>query len=184
MLKGKKIVLGVTASIAAYKAPLIVRLLVKEGAEVKVVMTSMAKEFISPVTLSALSGNPVFSQFFSGQDGTWNSHVELGRWADMLLIAPLTASSMGKMVNGIADNLLIATYLSAKCLVMMAPAMDLDMYKHASTERNLELLRNDGTRIIEPASGELASGLFGKGRMEEPEVIVEKVIQYFSGNYK
>jgi len=162
MLKGKKIVLGVTASIAAYKAPLIVRLLVKEGAEVKVVMTSMAKEFISPVTLSALSGNPVFSQFFSGQDGTWNSHVELGRWADMLLIAPLTASSMGKMVNGIADNLLIATYLSAKCLVMMAPAMDLD----------------------EPASGELASGLFGKGRMEEPEVIVEKVIQYFSGNYK
>lgn len=179
MLKGKKIVLGVTASIAAYKATLIVRLLVKEGAEVKVVITPMTKEFISPVTLSALSGNPVLSQFFSGHDGTWNSHVELGMWADLFLIAPVTASTMGKMVNGIADNLLIASYLSAKCQVMLAPAMDLDMYQHPSTRRNIDLLRSDGNTIIEPATGELASGLYGKGRMEEPEVILKKIVQFF-----
>lgn len=177
MLKGKKIVFGVTGSIAAYKAPLIIRLLIREGAEVKVVITPMTKEFISPVTLSALSGNPVLSQFFSGQDGSWNSHVELGMWADLFIIAPVTASTMGKMVSGIADNLLIATYLSAKCPVMLAPAMDLDMYQHPSTRRNIDILRKDGNTIIEPATGELASGLYGKGRMEEPEVIIEKIIQ-------
>jgi len=177
MLKGKKIVLGITASIAAYKATLILRLLVKEGAEVKVVITQAARDFVSPVTLSALSGNPVLSRFFAGEDGTWNSHVELGSWADLLLIAPVTASTMGKMVNGIADNLLIATYLSAKCPVILAPAMDLDMYNHPSTRRNIDMLRQDGNTIIEPSTGELASGLFGKGRMEEPEGIVEKIIQ-------
>ena len=180
MLKGKKIVLGITGSIAAYKATLIVRLLVREGAEVKVVITPMARDFVSPVTLAALSGNPVLSQFFSAQDGTWNSHVELGRWADLLLIAPVTASTMGKMVNGIADNLLIATYLSAKCPVVIAPAMDLDMYRHPSTQRNISMLSKDGVILIEPVTGELASGLYGKGRMEEPEVILEKITRILS----
>ncbi len=172
MLQGKKILLGVTASIAAYKSVSLVRLLVKEGAEVKVILTPPAKEFVSSVTLSALSGNPVLTEFFSGSDGSWNSHVEMGIWADLFLVAPVTASTMGKMVNGIADNLLIATYLSAKCQVILAPAMDLDMYQHPSTKRNLEILRSYGNQIIEPATGELASGLHGKGRMQEPEEII------------
>jgi len=173
MLQGKKILLGVAASIAAYKSVSLVRLLVKEGAEVQMILTPPAKEFVSTVTLSALSGNPVLTEFFSGSDGSWNSHVEMGIWADLFLIAPVTASTMGKMVNGIADNLLIATYLSAKCPVILAPAMDLDMYQHPSTKRNLEILRSYGNQIIEPATGELASGLHGKGRMQEPEEIID-----------
>ena len=172
MLKGKKILLGITASIAAYKAATIIRLLVKEGAEVQVIMTPPSKEFITPVTLSALSGNPVLSDFFSGGDGRWNSHVELGLWADIFLVAPVTASSIGKMVNGIADNLLLATYLSCKCPIFIAPAMDLDMFAHPSTSRNIEILKSYGNQVIEPGTGELASGLYGKGRMEEPEVIL------------
>ena len=175
MLKGKKILLGVTASIAAYKAATMVRLLVKEGAVVQVIMTPVAKEFITPVTLSALSGKPVLSDFFSDKGGQWNSHVEMGLWADLFLVAPLTASTMGKMANGIADNLLITTYLSCKCPVILAPAMDLDMYQHPSTTRNIEILKSFGNRIIEPGTGELASGLYGKGRMEEPEIIIEQV---------
>jgi phosphopantothenoylcysteine decarboxylase/phosphopantothenate--cysteine ligase len=181
MIKGKKIILGITASIAAYKSATTVRLLRKEGAEVKVLMTPMAREFITPVTLSTLSGNPVLTEFFSGSDGTWNSHVELGTWADLMVIAPLTACTMGKMVNGIADNLLVATYLSARCPVVLAPAMDLDMYNHPSTKRNLEILREDGNIIIEPVTGELASGLHGKGRMEEPEMIVKLINEIFEG---
>lgn len=173
MLKGKKIILGITASIAAYKSAITVRLLRKEGAEVKVLMTPMAREFVTPGTLSTLSGNPVLTDFFTGSDGTWNSHVDLGKWADLMVIAPLTACTMGKMANGIADNLLIATYLSARCPVILAPAMDLDMYNHPSTKRNLDILREDGNIIIEPVTGELASGLHGKGRMEEPEMIVK-----------
>jgi phosphopantothenoylcysteine decarboxylase / phosphopantothenate---cysteine ligase len=181
MLKGKKIILGVTASIAAYKSATTVRLLIKEGADVRVLMTPGAKEFITPVTLSALSGKPVLSKFFSGNDGSWNSHVDLGKWADLLVIAPLTACTMGKMANGIADNLLIATYLSARCPVVLAPAMDLDMYNHLSTKRNLEILKRDGNIIIEPVTGELASGLHGKGRMEEPEMIVKIINEIFEG---
>lgn len=181
MLKGKKIILGITASIAAYKSAMIVRLLIKEGAEVQVIMTPMAKEFVTPLTLSTLSGNPVLIDFFSGDDGTWNSHVNLGRWADIMLIAPLTACTMGKMANGIADNLLIATYLSARYPVMLAPAMDLDMFNHPSTQKNLEILRSYGNVIIEPAVGELASGLSGKGRMEEPEFIVKKISEFLAG---
>jgi phosphopantothenoylcysteine decarboxylase/phosphopantothenate--cysteine ligase len=175
MIKGKKIILGITASIAAYKSAVTIRLLRKEGAEVRVLMTPMAREFITPVTLSTLSGNPVLTDFFSGSDGTWNSHVDLGKWADIMVIAPLTACTMGKMVNGIADNLLVATYLSARCPVVLAPAMDLDMYNHPSIKRNLDILRKDGNIVIEPATGELASGLHGKGRMEEPEIIVKKI---------
>jgi phosphopantothenoylcysteine synthetase/decarboxylase len=181
MIKDKKIILGVTASIAAYKSATTIRLLRKEGVEVKVIMTPMAREFISPVTLSTLSGNPVLTEFFSGSDGTWNSHVELGTWADLMIIAPLTACTMGKMVNGIADNLLVATYLSARCPVILAPAMDLDMFNHPSTQRNLNLLKEDGNIIIEPVTGELASGLHGKGRMEEPEIIVKFVKDMFEG---
>ena len=179
MLEGKKILLGVTASIAAYKAAILVRLLVKEGAEVQVIMTPVAKEFITPLTLSALSGKPVYSDFFSSHAGDWNSHVELGIWADLFLVAPVTASTMAKMANGIADNLLITTYLSCKCPVFLSPAMDLDMYRHPSTLRNLEILKSYGNRIIEPATGELASGLYGKGRMEEPEAILEYVKSFF-----
>ena len=175
MLEGKKILLGVTASIAAYKAATLVRLMVKEGAEVQVIITPIAKEFITPVTLSALSGKPVLSEFFSDSGGQWNSHVDMGIWADLFLVAPVTASTMGKMANGIADNLLITTYLSCKAPVILAPAMDLDMYRHPSTARNIEILRSYGNHIIEPATGELASGLYGKGRMEEPEEIIEKV---------
>ncbi|MDD2559697.1 MAG: bifunctional phosphopantothenoylcysteine decarboxylase/phosphopantothenate--cysteine ligase CoaBC [Bacteroidales bacterium] len=180
MLKGKKIVLGVTGSIAAYKSAHIVRLLIRKGAEVQVVMTPAAKEFITPVTLSPLSGKAVISDFFAANDGLWHSHVDLGLWADLMLIAPATASTLGKMANGIADNMLVTTYLSMKAPVFVAPAMDLDMYRHPSTTRNLELLKSFGNHIIEPASGELASGLEGKGRMEEPERIITMLESFFS----
>jgi phosphopantothenoylcysteine decarboxylase / phosphopantothenate---cysteine ligase len=173
MLKGKKIVLGITGSIAAYKACLIIRGLIKRGAEVQVVITPSGKEFITPITLSALTHKPVISDFFSQRDGTWHSHVDLGLWADAMLIAPCTASSLAKMANGVADNMLITTYLSMKAPVFIAPAMDLDMYRHPSTQRNLNTLRSVGNHIVEPASGFLASGLEGKGRMEEPENIIE-----------
>ena len=178
-LQGKKIVLGVTGSIAAYKAALLVRLLVKEGAEVQVIMTPSAKEFITPLTMSTLSGRGVMSEFFHTSDGAWNSHVELGLWADAMIIAPATASTIGKMAGGIADNLLVTTYLSMKAPVFIAPAMDLDMFAHPSTQRNLEILRSYGNRIIEPASGELASHLSGKGRMEEPHNIVSHLKDFF-----
>ena len=180
MLKGKKIVLGITGSIAAYKSCLIIRGLIKRGAEVQVVITPAGKEFITPITLSALTHKPVISEFFSQRDGTWHSHVDLGLWADAMLIAPCTASSLGKMANGIADNMLITTYLSMKAPVFIAPAMDLDMYRHQSTQHNLDLLRSYGNHIIEPESGFLASGLEGKGRMEEPEVIVDTLNKFFS----
>ena len=173
MLKGKKIVLGITGSIAAYKACLIIRGLIKAGAEVQVVITPAGKEFITPITLSALTQKPVISDFFSQRDGTWHSHVALGLWADAMLIAPCTASSLGKMANGVADNMLITTYLSMKAPVFIAPAMDLDMYQHPTTQQNMERLRSFGNYIIEPQSGFLASGLEGKGRMEEPERIIE-----------
>ncbi len=179
MLKGKKIVLGITGSIAAYKACLIIRGLVKAGAEVQVVITPAGKEFITPITLSALTQKPVVSEFFSQRDGTWNSHVALGLWADAMLIAPCTASTLGKMANGVADNMLITTYLSMKAPVFIAPAMDLDMYAHPSTQQNLDRLRSFGNQIIEPQSGFLASGLEGKGRMEEPEKIVARLDAFF-----
>lgn len=175
MLKGRKIVLGITGSIAAYKSCLIIRELVKAGAEVQVVITPAGKEFITPITLSALTQKPVISDFFSQRDGTWHSHVALGLWADAMLIAPCTASTLGKMANGIADNMLITTYLSMKAPVFIAPAMDLDMYQHPTTQQNMEQLKSFGNHIIEPASGFLASGLEGKGRMEEPERIVRFV---------
>lgn len=184
MLKGKKIILGITGSIAAYKAAYLLRGLIKEGAEVQVLMTDAARNFITPVTMSALSGKPVPGSFFEKSDGTWHSHVDLGLWADLMLIAPASANTMGKMVTGIADNLLVTTYLSAKCHVMVAPAMDLDMYRHPSTQDNIEKLKQWGATIIEPASGELASGLMGKGRMEEPERIVEIVKEYFNAAKK
>lgn len=180
MLQGKKIVLGITGSIAAYKACLIIRCLVKHGAEVQVVITPAGKEFITPITLSALTHKPVISDFFSQRDGTWHSHVDLGLWADAMLIAPCTASTLGKMANGIADNMLITTYLSMKAPVFVAPAMDLDMYQHPTTQQNMERLKSFGNHIIEPGSGFLASGLEGKGRMEEPEKIVEALDNYFS----
>ena len=179
MLKGKKIVLGITGSIAAYKACQIIRLLVKAGAEVQVVITPAGKEFITPITLSALTSKPVISEFFSQRDGTWHSHVSLGLWADAMVIAPATASTIGKMAHGIADNMLITTYLSMKAPVFVAPAMDLDMFAHPSTQNNLEILKSYGNHIIEPASGELASHLVGKGRMEEPETIVEELDRFF-----
>ena len=172
MLKGKKIVLGITGSIAAYKACLIIRGLIKRGAEVQVVITPSGKEFITPITLSALTHKPVISEFFSQRDGTWNSHVDLGLWADAMLIAPCTASTLAKMANGVADNMLITTYLSMKAPVFIAPAMDLDTYRHPSTQHNMDTLRSYGNHIVEPASGFLASGLEGKGRMEEPENII------------
>ena len=181
MLKGKKIVLGITGSIAAYKACLILRLLVRQGAEVQVVITEAGKQFITPVTLSARSGKPVVSEFFAASDGTWHSHVDLGIWADAMLIAPCTASSLGKMAHGIADNMLITTYLSMKAPVFVAPAMDLDMYAHPSTQANIDRLRQVGNIIIEPQAGFLASGLEGKGRMEEPENIVATLEKYFEG---
>ena len=180
VLKGKKIVLGITGSIAAYKACHLIRGLIKKGAEVQVVITPAGKEFITPITLSALTSKPVISEFFSQRDGTWNSHVDLGLWADAMLIAPATASTIGKMANGIADNMLITTYLSAKAPVFVAPAMDLDMYAHPSTQKNLDTLRSYGNHIIEPASGELASHLVGKGRMEEPENIIGHLEEYFA----
>lgn len=179
MLKGKKIVLGITGSIAAYKACLIIRQLVKQGAEVQVVITPAGKEFITPITLSALTSKPVISEFFAQRDGTWHSHVDLGLWADAMLIAPCTASTIGKMVHGIADNMLITTYLSMKAPVFVAPAMDLDMYRHPSTQHNLDVLRSYGNHIIEPGIGFLASGLEGKGRMEEPENIVSALSNFF-----
>ncbi len=181
MLKGKKIILGITGSIAAYKAAYIIRALVKKGAEVQVVITPGGKEFITPITLSALSSNPVISEFFSNRDGSWHSHVDLGLWADVMLIAPATASSIGKMANGIADNMLITTYLSCKAPVFIAPAMDLDMFAHPSTQQNIEKLRSFGNHIIEPGEGELASHLVGKGRMEEPDAIVGVLDRYFDG---
>jgi phosphopantothenoylcysteine decarboxylase/phosphopantothenate--cysteine ligase len=179
MLKGKKIVLGITGSIAAYKACMIIRGLVKAGAEVQVVITPAGKEFITPITLSALTQKPVISDFFSQRDGTWHSHVALGLWADAMLVAPCTASTLGKMANGIADNMLITTYLSMKAPVFIAPAMDLDMYQHPTTQQNMERLRSFGNHIVEPQSGFLASGLEGKGRMEEPERIVETLDYFF-----
>ena len=180
VLKGKKIVLGITGSIAAYKACYIIRGLIKRGAEVQVVITPAGKEFITPITLSALTSKPVISEFFAQRDGTWNSHVDLGLWADAMLIAPATASTIGKMANGIADNMLITTYLSAKAPVFIAPAMDLDMFAHPSTQQNLEKLRSYGNHIIEPGTGELASHLVGKGRMEEPENIICHLERYFA----
>ncbi|CCZ69841.1 bifunctional phosphopantothenoylcysteine decarboxylase/phosphopantothenate--cysteine ligase CoaBC [Bacteroides gallinaceum] len=179
-MKGKKIVLGITGSIAAYKAAVLTRALIKKGAEVQIVITPAGKEFITPITLSALTGKPVISEFFAQRDGTWHSHVDLGLWADAMLIAPATASTIGKMAHGIADNMLVTTYLSMKAPVFIAPAMDLDMFAHPSTRHNLDILRSYGNHIIEPASGELASHLVGKGRMEEPEKIVEVLETFFA----
>lgn len=179
MLKGKKIVLGITGSIAAYKSCLLIREFIKQGAEVQVVITPAGKEFITPITLSALTHKPVISEFFSQRDGTWNSHVDLGLWADAMVIAPCTASTIGKMAHGVADNMLITTYLSMKAPVFIAPAMDLDMYRHPSTQANLRALQSYGNHIVEPASGFLASGLEGKGRMEEPAVIAKYISNYF-----
>lgn len=180
MLQGKHIILGISGGIAAYKCATLTRLLVKAGAEVQVIMTPNAKQFIQPLTLSTLSGKPVISEFFTANTGQWNSHVDLGLWADAMVIAPATASTIGKMANGVADNMLITTYLSAKAPVFVAPAMDLDMMRHPSTVRNIELLRSYGNHIIEPAEGELASHLIGKGRMEEPENIVKVLDEFFS----
>lgn len=179
-MKGKKIVLGITGSIAAYKAAILIRGLIKKGAEVQVVITPAGKEFITPITLSALTSKPVISEFFAQRDGTWNSHVDLGLWADAMVIAPATASTIGKMANGIADNMLITTYLSMKAPVFVAPAMDLDMFAHPSTQKNLAVLRSYGNQIIEPGEGELASHLVGKGRMEEPEKIIEALETFFA----
>jgi phosphopantothenoylcysteine decarboxylase/phosphopantothenate--cysteine ligase len=180
MLKGKNILVGVTGGIAAYKTATIIRLLVKEGAQVKVIMTSHAKEFISPLTLSTLSKNPVLIEFYNPENGDWNSHVDLGTWADMYLIAPATANSIAKMAVGIADNLLLTTYLSARCPVFLAPSMDTDMLRHPATVINIETLRAFGNTILEPAEGELASGLEGKGRMPEPEEIVREIRDFFT----
>lgn len=180
MLENKKIVLGITGGIAAYKACNLARLLIKKGAEVQVVMTPSAKEFITPLTLSTLTHKPVVSEFFDRRDGSWHSHVDIGLWADAMIIAPATASSIGKMANGIADNMLITTYLSMKAPVFVAPAMDLDMYAHPSTQQNIQRLVSYGNHIIEPGTGFLASKLEGKGRMEEPEKIVEVLEQYFA----
>lgn len=178
-MQGKHIIIGVTGSIAAYKAAALVRLLVKEGAEVKVVMTDLAKQFITPLTLATLSRHPVMVEFYNPENGDWHSHVDMGLWADLYLIAPATANTIGKMAHGIADNLLLTTYLSAKCPVMVAPAMDLDMYRHPATQCNLDILRGYGNLIVEPAEGELASGLTGKGRMAEPEEIAGVVRRFF-----
>lgn len=183
-LEGKNIVLGISGSIAAYKAAILLRLLVKEGASVQVVITKAGKEFITPVTLSALSGKPVISEFFGTNDGSWNSHVDLGLWADLMLVAPATATTLGKMAHGIADNMLVTTYMSAKCPVFIAPAMDLDMFAHPSTQKNISILKEFGNTIIDPGIGELASGLEGKGRMEEPENIVELIIDHFNSKKK
>lgn len=179
MLKGKKIIIGVTGSIAAFKTANLTRLLVKEGAEVKIIMTPLAKEFITPLTLATLSNNPILVDFFDPTNGSWNSHVSLGVWADAYLIAPATANTIGKMAHGIADNLLLTTYLSARCPVFVAPAMDLDMFAHPTTKKNLDILRSYGNQVIEPGIGQLASGFEGKGRMEEPENIVRFLDDYF-----
>lgn len=183
-LSGKHIVLGITGSIAAYKSCLIIRALDKKGAEVQVVITPAGKEFITPITLSALSRHPVISDFFSQRDGTWHSHVDLGLWADAMLIAPCTASSLGKMAHGVADNMLVTTYLSMKAPVFIAPAMDLDMYQHPSTQANINTLKGYGNRFVEPTSGFLASGLEGKGRMQEPDLIVEEMERFFANPLK
>ncbi len=179
MLEGKKILLGVTGSIAAYKAAILVRALEEKGAEVKVVMTELAKQFITPLTMATLSRNPVLVDFFNPENGEWNSHVKLGLWADAYVIAPATANTIGKMAHGVADNLLLTSYLSARCPVFVSPAMDLDMYAHSATQRNMEVLRRDGVHIIEPGEGFLASGLIGKGRMEEPHKIVRYIDDFF-----
>ena len=179
MLEGKKILLGVTGSIAAYKAAILVRALVEKGAEVKVVMTELAKQFITPLTMATLSKNPVLVDFFNPENGEWNSHVKLGLWADAYVIAPATANTIGKMAHGVADNLLLTSYLSARCPVFVSPAMDLDMYAHSATQRNMAVLRRDGVHIIEPGEGFLASGLIGKGRMEEPHEIVRYIDDFF-----
>ena len=184
MLENKKIVLGITGSIAAYKACILARLLIKKGAEVQVVMTPSAKEFITPLTLATLTQKPVVSEFFDRRDGSWHSHVSLGLWADAMLVAPASASTIGKMANGIADNILVTTYLSMKSPVFVAPAMDLDMYAHPSTQANLQKLQSYGNHIIEPGTGFLASKLEGKGRMEEPEKIVEALEQFFAKQQK
>ena len=184
MLKGKHIILGITGSIAAYKSAVLCRLLVGAGAEVKVVMTPLAKQFITPLTMATLSKNPILVDFFNPENGEWNSHVKLGEWADLYLIAPATANTMAKMATGTADNLLLTTYLSARCDVAIAPAMDLDMYAHCATQRNMERLREDGVHIIEPGSGFLASGLVGKGRMAEPQDILEAVVALFAQKKK
>ncbi len=180
MLKGKHIVVGITGSIAAYKACTLIRTFIKKGAEVQVVITPAGKEFITPVTLSTLTSKPVVSEFFSRRDGSWHSHVDLGLWADAMVIAPATASTIGKMAHGIADNMLLTTYLSMKAPVFIAPAMDLDMYAHPATQHNLDIIRSFGNHIIEPAEGELASHLTGKGRMEEPERIAEIIEAFFT----
>lgn len=179
MLKNKKIIIGITGSIAAYKVPFLIRLLKKEGADVKIIMTEAAKDFVTPLTLSTLSESPVLSEFFDRKDGAWQSHIELGNWADVYLIAPVTATTLGKMANGIADNLLVATYLAAKCPVFFAPAMDIDMLAHPTTKINIQKLQSFGNTIIEPTEGELASGLCGAGRMQEPENIVNILKLYF-----
>ena len=184
MLKGKHIILGITGSIAAYKSAVLCRLLVSAGAEVKVVMTPLAKQFITPLTMATLSQNPILVDFFNPENGEWNSHVKLGEWADLYLIAPATANTMAKMATGVADNLLLTTYLSARCDVAVAPAMDLDMYAHVATQRNMERLREDGVHIIEPGSGFLASGLVGKGRMAEPQDIVKAIEAIFAEKKK
>lgn len=180
MLRGKNILIGVTGGIAAYKIATVIRALVKEGASVKVIMTGHAKEFITPLTLATLSKNPVLTDFFDPQNGNWNSHIDLGIWANIYLIAPATANSMGKMASGIADNLLLTTYLSARCPVIVAPSMDVDMLNHPATLKNMETLRSYGNIILEPESGELASGLIGKGRMVEPEEIVKEIEKHLS----
>ena len=179
MLEGKKIVIGITGSIAAYKIPFLVRLFIREGAEVRVIMTPAARDFVTPLTLSTLSRNPVVSEPFTGSAGEWNNHVELGSWADLMIFAPVTANTLGKMAHGIADNFLVTAYLSAKCPVFIAPAMDLDMYNHPTTRNNIEILRSFGHTIIEPQTGELASGLSGPGRLEEPEKILGITLSFF-----
>jgi phosphopantothenoylcysteine decarboxylase/phosphopantothenate--cysteine ligase len=178
MLKGKKILVGVTGGIAAYKTASVIRLLVKERAEVKVIMTSHAKDFITPLTLSTLSKNPVLTEFYNQENGDWNSHVDLGLWSDLFIVAPATANTIAKMAGGIADNLLLTTYLSARCPVMIAPSMDSDMLKHPATIINIETLKAFGNIILEPSVGELASGLEGKGRMAEPDAIVKEIISF------
>ncbi len=180
MLKGKKILVGVTGGIAAYKTATIIRLLVKEGAEVRVIMTGHAKAFITPLTLATLSKNPVLSEFFSPENGSWNSHVDLGIWADLFLIAPATANTISKMANGVADNLLLTTYLSSRCPVFVAPSMDEDMLCHKATRKNIEILKSYGNHILDAPSGDLASGLTGKGRMSEPEEITKEIKDFFS----
>jgi phosphopantothenoylcysteine decarboxylase/phosphopantothenate--cysteine ligase len=184
MLKEKNILIGVSGGIAAYKIATVIRLLVKEGALVKVIMTDQAKKFITPLTLATLSKNPVFVEFSDPENGSWNSHVELGLWADLFLIAPATANTIGKMAHGIADNLLLTSYLSARCKVVVAPSMDMDMLNHPATLQNIETLRSRGNIILEPACGELASGLSGKGRMTEPEEIVKEVEKLLSKKKK